>query len=57
MFAVSAFLVLSLLAGGKPLAGGWLYTVPGAAHADAYGRDPAEYERRIKNFPDKYMGS
>jgi fermentation-respiration switch protein FrsA (DUF1100 family) len=34
-----------------------LYTVPGAAHTGAYDADPAEYERRIKNFLDKYMGS
>jgi fermentation-respiration switch protein FrsA (DUF1100 family) len=33
-----------------------LYTVPGAAHAAAYDTDPAEYERRIRNFLDKYMG-
>jgi pimeloyl-ACP methyl ester carboxylesterase len=34
-----------------------LYTVPGAAHAGAYDTDPAEYERRIRNFLDKYMES
>lgn len=34
-----------------------LYAVPGAAHGGAYDTDPAEYERRIRNFLDKYMGS
>ncbi|MDR0387169.1 MAG: alpha/beta hydrolase [Treponema sp.] len=32
-----------------------LYAVPGAAHAGAYDSDPAEYERRIEIFFDKYM--
>jgi fermentation-respiration switch protein FrsA (DUF1100 family) len=33
-----------------------LYAVPGAAHGAAYDTDPAEYEKRIGNFLDKYMG-
>jgi fermentation-respiration switch protein FrsA (DUF1100 family) len=33
-----------------------LYAVPGAAHAAAYDADPAGYEKRIRNFLDKYMG-